>query len=128
MGLLAILFMIPDMSLKDYWAYDFGCEQTLEDMRSVFNEAGSWHWELRDSAWYGDYLSTNPMSGVRVRVHEYPQMGVAGKFAGLNREGFSALLEIKVESLAVRKEVDEVFRRLLKMVNATRVTEIEPYD
>jgi hypothetical protein len=116
------------LSLKAYWAYDFGCEQTLEDMRSVFNEAGPWHWELSDSAWYGDYLNTNPASGVCVRVHEYPQMGEAGEFVGLQRKGFSPLLEIKDASSAAREEVDEVFRGLLQRVNATKIMEIEPYD
>ncbi len=116
------------MSLKAYWAYDFCCEQTLEGMRSVFNEAGPWHWELRDSAWYGDYLDTNPTSGIRIRVHDYPQSGEAGEFVGLLRAGFSALLQIKDESSVAQEEVDEVFRGLLQRVNATNITEIEPYD
>jgi len=119
------------MSIKSYWAYwayDFGCDQSLEDMLSVFNEAGPWHWVLRDSAWYGDYLNTNPTGGVRVRVHEYPQRGEAGMFVGLRRKGFSILLEIKAESSAAQAEVDEVFRGLMERVNATNITEIEPYD
>lgn len=116
------------MSLKAYWAYAFGCEQTLEDMRSVFNEAGPWHWELRDSAWYGDYLNANPTRGVRARVHEYPQIGEAGKFVGLQQKGFLALLQIKDESSTAQAEVDEVFRELLQRVNVTNITDIEPYD
>jgi hypothetical protein len=116
------------MSLKDYWAYDFCCNHSLEAMCSVFNEAGPWHWELRDSAWYGDYLNANPTRGVRARVHEYPQMGDAGIFMGRHRTGFSALLAIEDESSATKEEVDEVFRGLVQQVHATKIAEIKPYD
>ena len=49
-------------------------------------------------------------------------------FVGLRDKGFSALLEIDAESMATRSEIDGVFRRLLQRINATNVTEIEPYD
>lgn len=116
------------MSLKAYWAYDLACDRSLEGMLAVFNEAGPWQWELRDSAWYGDYLSARAEKGVRMRVHEYPQYGEAGVFKGLRDKGFSALLEIEAKSPATQAEVDEIFRGLLARVNATNITEIEPYD
>jgi hypothetical protein len=116
------------MPLKAYWAYDFACDRPLEDMLAVFNEAGPWRWEMHESAWYGDYLNTRPSNGVRGRVHEYPQGGEGGTFIGLRDRGFSALLQIEAESSDTQTEVDGIFRGLLTRVQATNVTEIEPYD
>ncbi len=114
--------------LKAYWAHDFGCNRSLGGMLSVFNDAGPWQWELRESSWYGDYLNARPAEGVRVQIHQYPQMGEAGKFVGLRDKGFSALLKVKAESPATREEIDEVFRGLLEKIMAEDVKEIEPYD
>ncbi len=109
---------------KAYWAYDFSCGQTIEAMLAAFNSTGPWRWVLGESATYGDYLNCRPKEHVRVRVHEYPQM----LFVGVRNKGFSALLEIHAESMATRFEVDDVFRRLLRVIDATNITEIEPYD
>ena len=117
------------MPLKAYWAYDFAFDRPIEEMLAVFNEAGSWQWGLRDSAWYGDYLNTRPLEGVRVRVHQYPQEPRPGVlFIGLQDKGFSALLQIEAESTATQAQVEDGFRRLLTRINATNVTQIEPYD
>jgi hypothetical protein len=114
--------------LKAYWAYDFVCDRTIEVILAAFNAAGPWQWMMRESAVYGDYLSCQPKEHVRVRVHEYPQTGEYGTFVGLRDNSFSALLEIEAESGATRSETDRVFQHLLQMINATDVTEIEPYD
>ena len=111
-----------------YWAYDFACDRPLEAVLAGFNAAGPWQWTQRESAVYGDYLNCRPMERVRLRVHEYPQTGEYGTFVGLRDKGFSALIEIDAEGAATRSEIDDVFRRLLQAINATNVTEIEPYD
>jgi hypothetical protein len=116
------------MALKAYWAYDFACDRSMERMLAIFNRAGPWRWEQRESAWYGHYLNTCPAEGVRVRVHEYPQAGEGGVFQGLREKGFSALLHIEVECSATQAKIDEVFRSLLNSAHATDITEIEPYD
>jgi hypothetical protein len=110
--------------LKAYWAYDFTCDQPMEAILAAFNAAGPWRWVLGESAVYGDYLNCRPQQHVRVRVHEYPQM----LFIGIHDKGFSALLEIHAQSVAARFEIDDVFRRLLQAIDATNITEIEPYD
>jgi hypothetical protein len=110
--------------LKAYWAYDFTCDHPIEAILAAFNSAGPWQWVLGESAVYGDYLNCQPEEYVRVRVHEYPQM----LFVGLRDKGFSALLEIRAASMAIRSQVDDVFRRLLQAIHATNITEIEPYD
>lgn len=112
------------------WAYDFACDRSLEDLRDTFNAAGPWAWQLRDSAWYGDYLSVRSPPGLRVKVHMYPQAGDGGTFvgSGIRPRGFSALLSVGADAPAGREEVDRVFRGLLDLVGAAEVAEIEPYD
>lgn len=110
--------------LKEYWAYDFDCDRTMEAILAAFNSAGPWQWFLNESTTYGDYLNCRPQEHVRVRLHEYPQM----LFVGGRDKGFSALLEIRAESTTTRFEIDDVFRRLLQEIDATNITEIEPYD
>jgi len=94
--------------LKAYWAYDFVCDRSIEAILAAFNETGPWHWELRDSAVYGDYLNSRPWEGVRVQVHQYPQMGEYGMFIGLRDKGFSALLRVDAECVATQSEVDGI--------------------
>lgn len=110
--------------LKEYWAYEFACDRTIEAILAAFESAGPWRWVLSESAVYGDYLNCRPKEHVRVRVHQYPQM----LFVRRLDKGFTALLEIRAESVATRVEIDDVFRRLLHAIDATDVTEIDPYD
>lgn len=112
------------MSFKADWAYDFSCSQTLEELCVVFNDAGPWQWQLRESYMVGSYFNTRPMEGVHVRVHEYPQAFMQGP----RDEGFSALLQIEDDSEAEKEDVARVFRELLSRVMATDINEIEPYD
>jgi hypothetical protein len=112
------------MPLKADWAYDFSCDRPLDAIGAVFNDAGPWQWQLRDSYVYGDYLNTRPARGVHLRVHEYPQAFIQGP----REKGFSALLRIEADSLAEKVEIDAVFRGLLTRVMAEEITEIEPYD
>jgi len=112
---------------KAYWAYNFLCDRTLEELCAVFNEKGPWVWRLRESAWYGDYLNTRPTADggylntrpaarLRVRVHKHG----AGNF--------TALLEVEGGSEAARDEVESIIQRLLSGVDAREISEIEPYD
>ncbi|MGH3086065.1 MAG: hypothetical protein ACRDSJ_01950 [Rubrobacteraceae bacterium] len=124
------------MSLKEYWAYVFTCEEPIEAILAVCNEAGPWRWQLRDSAWYGDYLNTQPVEGLRVRIHEFPsQASEAGVFAGPGTvegvrydRGYTSLLAIRDESPATRADVDEVLRGLMERIGARNIQAIQPYD
>jgi hypothetical protein len=110
---------------KTYWAYDFGCDLPMQDIRAAFNAAGPWQWEQRERIHYGDYLSSRPTEGVWLKVHAYP--GDYGSVVGLGDKGFKAQLEMPVDSTA-QAEIDGIFRRLLQAINATSVTRIERYD
>ena len=112
------------MSFKANWAYDFSCNQSLEEVIAVFNDIGPWQWQLRDSYMVGSYLNTRPMEGMHVRVHEYPQSFLKGP----REKGFLALLQLEDDSAAEQEDVDRMFRELLNRVMATDINEIEPYD
>jgi hypothetical protein len=124
------------MLLKAYWAYAFSCDKSMKTILTACNEAGPWQWEERESAWYSDYLSTRPVEGVRVRIHEFPQSNeVGGVFVGPGSDegvhydkGYTGLLEIREESAATKEDVDKVFRDLMSKINAENIKEIEPYD
>ena len=123
------------MPLKNYWAYVFTFDEPIETLLSNFNEAGPWQWELRESSWYGDYLNVRPVTGVRVRIHEFPQANEGGVFVGPGivegfryDKGYTALLEIEAESPATKAEINEVFQSLLSKISAQNIKEIEPYD
>jgi rubrerythrin len=122
--------------LRAYWAFAFHSDVSLEDMEASWNAAGPWRWQLRDSGWYGDYLNTRPVQGVRVRIHQYPQQGSeAGVFVGPGEvdgvmfdRGYSALMEVESDSPASRGDIDEVVARLLALANAQDIKPIPPYD
>ena len=111
------------------WAYDFACDRTLDAIAAALNNAGPWHWEARESYWYGDYLNTRPAPGVRVRIHQYPQtVGAGATFNGPRDSGFMALLQLDQANPAAQQEVDGIFRELLHKLDAKALSEIEPYD
>ena len=124
------------MSLQEYWAYVFTSGKPIELILEAWNEAGPWQWQLRDSAWYGDYLNTQTVPGTRVRIHEFPtQASEAGIYVGPGTvegvqyaQGYTALLQIKPESSAIKAEIDGVLRGLLEKINVENLKEIEPYD
>lgn len=112
------------------WAYVFTCAESLETLLTIWNEMGVWTWELRDSAWYGDYLNTQPSKDVRVRIHEFPQGGEVSVFVGEPgyERGYTALAHINAGSSEVKRDIDHILHELLKKVSAERIEEIEPYD
>jgi len=130
--------------LKAYWAYAFACDQPMEAILAAWNEAGAWQWQFRDSYWYGDYLNTRPVKGLRVRIHESPPRpsGVApsssaGTVARILRafieairhpQRYTALLQIEADSPATQPEIDGVLRGLLERIGAKKIRKIEPYD
>lgn len=50
------------------WVYRFACEAGLESMQVAFNCSGPWKWEIRDSDFYGNFLTTQPCPGIRVHI------------------------------------------------------------
>src|SRR2546423_444757 len=113
--------------LPTAWAYDFTCHQPIEAMRTTFDAAGSWQWQLRDSDIYGGHLNCRPQPHLRLRVHQHAQIWY-GQSPRRRNNGFLALLEIDAGSPAKRPEIDAIFQSLLQAIAATDVTEIEPYD
>ena len=104
------------MSLQAYWAYAFVCDEPIEALLAILNAAGPWPWTLRDSHWYGDYLNTRPVRGVRVRIHEW------------EASRYTALLQTEQDSEAEQAAIDAIMRALLERIEARDVVDEEPYD
>lgn len=109
---------------KANWAYYFYCIHALEEICKLFNADRTWQWQLRESYVFGSYINSRPTDDLHIRIHEYPL-----PFGEDQEEiGFSALIQIKVDSALEKSEVDRVFLELLNVIEATEIQEIEPYD
>jgi hypothetical protein len=103
--------------LNEGWAYDFACTRPIEAILAAFNAAGPWQWQQVHSDFCGDYVRCRPTERARVRVYERSQFRA---WQAGDREGFYAEFESDPEG---RSEIDQVFRRLLQLINATNITE-----
>jgi hypothetical protein len=101
---------------EPYWAYEFQCGKSLEAILVILVEESPWDWHSRDSHWYGDYLNSRPMEGVRVRIHEWPE------------SKYTILLQIDSESAAERSAIDEDIKVIFEKIEAKNIHETEPYD
>lgn len=110
------------MHQQTRWAFNFQCEQSLDDLCTSFNASGPWQWDVRENYIFGDYLNTRPEEGVRLRVHYFPQAFVQKK------SGFSALLELEADSSLTQSAIDRTFRKLLSQIQAREIKAVEPYD
>lgn len=110
------------MANPNRWAFNFQCNQSLDEICSSFNASGPWQWDVRENYVFGDYLNTRPEEGLRLRVHFFPQGFVQ------NKTGFSALLELEEDSTLTQRAVDDTFRKLLSQIQAQDIKAVEPYD
>ena len=113
------------MELNSVWAYDFDCDLSLDGMLRSFNAAGPWQWQLRDSAFYGDYLAAWT-TDVSIRVHEFPQD--TGWYRTQNPSGRKFTVTLKIDSSLKSLEIDNAIRGLLAKINATKIAPGEPTD
>lgn len=117
------------MALKAYWAYAFASARTLDDILAAWTDSSPWPWQMRDSSWYGDYLNSRPLEGVRVRIHAPATPdSLCGPDDPRAKGRFTALLEIEDGSAATQPDVDAVLRKLLAVVSAEEPQKIVPYD
>ena len=117
------------MVAQAYWAYAFTCTKALDAILLAWNDSGPWQWQVRDSHWYGDYLSCRPQEGVRVRIHEPSTPNSAYGPDDPKAQGrFTALLEIEKGSAATQPDVDAVLRKLVAAVTSDEPVQITPYD
>lgn len=118
-----------------FWAYALTCNKEIEDIRTEWNKAGPWQWELRERFFFGSYLNARPAEGVRVQLHEffpdseshamYPGPGTVDGFR--YKTGFTVQLEIHADSPLSKAGTDEVVRRLFQVIGAENVKAIDPY-
>jgi hypothetical protein len=103
--------------LNSWWGYDFDCGQSIDAILDAFNAAGPWQWQRGDSDIYGDYVRCRPTERSRVRVYECSQLRRSQRE---DPGGFYAELVSDPEG---RSEIDEIFRRLLKSIDATDIVD-----
>ena len=118
-----------------FWAYALTCDGEIEDILAAWNGAGPWRWELRERFFFGAYLNSRPVGGVRVQLHEffpdsaslamYPGPGTVDGFR--YEKGFTVQLEIHADSSLPKEETDEVVRRLFELIRAENIKTIDPY-
>jgi hypothetical protein len=100
------------------WAYAFTCRASLEGMVQILSASGPWTWSLRDSHWYGDYISCRPLDGVRIRI------GQRGAFL----LPYVCQVEVSSQSSLSPGAVDGMVVALLRKLPARFLVEVFPFS
>jgi len=102
-------------------AYSFICEYSSTDrLCSRLNEL-AWKWHVGDSYWYGDYLSTRPFPGVRIRIVYFPTKTETGYL-------YDSDVRLDKDCGTPMAEIDAAYRDILAQVPAHDIREIETFD
>ncbi len=132
----AIAYIKKPKAPPQLWAYDFVCDKPMAEIRAVLNAEGPWHWIERDKEAFGDYLSSAPGNGLRVRIYD-----LDGRDS--NGPSYTADVRLELDELAIndtrddirddsppapRTSTDEIFRTLLKRIGARHITRGCHYD
>ena len=112
------------MPYSQRWAYEFFCDNVVEDLPLILNEKGPWQWQRRESFIHGLYINTRPSDDVHVKINEYPQ----GFVQGTTKKTFAAILEVREGSRDTEEEVDAAFLKILSHIRAVDIRSVEPYD
>jgi hypothetical protein len=117
------------MATSEAWGYAFDSDHTLAAMVAMLN-GRPWVWELRDSSWFGDYLSARPADGCRVRIHDPRQPTQAAPAGGWDGKAppFRLTAEIGPDAPVSREQIDRAIGELLAELKARDVTPSEPFD
>lgn len=92
------------------WSYEFRSEKSIYEMEPLFNEMGSWHWRVRDCAWYPDFLQAYPGEGARLCIY-LPDLEIPTHYRAL----------IEADSEAKRPLLDNALQTCLEKLAATQV-------
>ena len=99
-------------------AYEFNCDGALEEIHIRLNRRPH-EWMARDSHWYGDYLSSVPGTGLRMRLYErIDGVGPPYTLQCVARSGVAM----------TRSELTAILEPILATLEARNVTEVEPWD
>src|SRR5687767_8621079 len=119
------------MGARQAWGYSFDCDHALPAMAAILNGSSPWVWQLRDSTWFGDYLTSSD-GGCRARIHDPWQATEVKPVPGPGpaEEGgrYRITIEIGPGAVVERAEFDRVVQGLLARLGARRVAACEPFD
>lgn len=110
----------------ELWAYDFVCDKPMAEIRAVLNAEGPWTWIERDKEAFGDYISSVPAKGLRVRIYDLDG-------SDSNGPTYTADFRLDLDEWATddtrdyvpsspRTSIDEIFGTLLARIDARHVT------
>ena len=81
----------------------------------------AWKWHVGDSHWYGDYVVTRSLPGVRIRIVDFPKHTETGY-------QYDSDIRIGKECTTPMSEIDAAYRNILAHIPAHDVREIEWFD
>jgi hypothetical protein len=102
-------------------AYSFICAYLSTDaLCARLNQIG-WHWQVSDSHWYGDYVVTRSLRGVRIRIIDFPTRTETGY-------RYDSDIRIDKGCKTTMEEIDVAYRTILTQIPAYDIQEIETFD
>ena len=128
----AIEYIKKPKAPPQLWAYDFVCDKAMAEIRAVLNAEGPWKWIERDKEAFGDYISSFPSNGLRVRIYDLDG-------SDSNGPSYTADFRLELDELAIidtrddlppspRTLIDEIFGTLLEKIGARHITLGSYYD
>jgi hypothetical protein len=102
-------------------AYSFICSYSSTEALCPRLNQVAWKWHLGDSYWYGDYVSTAPFPGVRIRIVDFPKHTETGY-------QYDSDIGIHKECTTPMAEIDAAYRNVLAQIPAHDIKEIEWFD
>ena len=108
--------------IKTYSAHTFKCDLDLTELLAKLESLGPWSWNMRDSYYWGDYLSAKASDDAsrKVRIYERDDGGFQ----------IDAFFECEGENAESAWEAfhQDILERLLPGVGATELKDTEPMN
>jgi hypothetical protein len=102
-------------------AYSFTCGYSSADALCARLNQVSWYWQIGDSHWYGDYVVTRSLPGVRIRIIDFPKRTETGY-------RYDSDIRIDEGCTTTIEEIDAAYRAILAQIPAHDIQEIEKFD
>jgi len=102
-------------------AYSFICDYSSTDALCARLNQVDWHWQVGDSHWYGDYVVTRSLPGVRIRIVDFPERTETGY-------RYDSDIRIDEGCTTTTEEIDVAYRAILTQIPAHEIQEIETFD
>ena len=102
-------------------AYSFICDYSSTDALCARLNQVAWFWQVGDSYWYGDYVVSQPFTGVRIRIVDFPIRTETGY-------RYDSDVRLRKECTTPMEEIDAAYRNILAQIPAHDIQEIDTFD